>query len=354
MIGRLDLLRSKILKETMKVSFFRHLFLDRSNRILFLSLFALAFYLCVSLFFPLWVLLVGPIMWGVPHIISSLRYNAQSYTEKDQQKKFIMVQSLIWVVVFAYRIACDIYNFDLIFSSYPLLFECLCLLASFAIQIYISEKISFRIILGSILFAGLIYCTYLFPFQTALLLLIGHNYIPLYSWFKSCQQSKDFQVFSAFTILYIALSAAIFFGFFDFIYSTFSPQGEIKFLNWNYADIVRTFGAADSDYQFWFHVVCLYAFSQAMHYFIWMKAIPENYQPQEHPPSFKWSVNRLANDFGSSSLYLIFGLTVLGLLYWLFFEFQTARLIYFSVASYHGFMEISALPFLKSNKKDKL
>ncbi|MBC7464536.1 MAG: hypothetical protein H7256_00965 [Bdellovibrio sp.] len=349
---RLDLLRSKILKETLKVSFFRSLFLDRANRILFLSLLALAFYLTTSLFFPLCVLLMGPIIWGVPHIISSLRYNTQFNTKTSERKKAVIFQSMIWLAVFSYRIAVDIYNQNLFISSYPLIFESICLVLSFAGQIYFVRQFNWKLILFSGLFSFLIYSTYVFPIQTALVLLIGHNYIPLYAWFKSCQQSKDFQIFSTVTSIYILLSIAIYFGLFDSLYSIYSPQGQIQFLNWNYADVVKSFGANPSDYQFWFHIVSLYAFSQAMHYFFWVKAIPENYQPQQHPPSFKCSQNRLANDFGSTSIYALAALVFLGLVYWLFFEFQTARLVYFSIASYHGFMEISALPFLKSNRKE--
>lgn len=351
MISQLDLFRSMLLKETLRVSFFRQLFLSRSTRILILSLVALSFYFSVSLFFPLWVLLIGPILWGVPHIISSLRYNTLFSSDLSTRKNLMLVQSIIWLIVFSYRIAIDIYNVKLIFSSYPLVFESICLMVSFVLHIYFSKFVSWKSFLFFPLFCALMFSTYLYPIETGLILLIGHNYIPLYSWFQSCQNRSDLKVFFGVSFIYIALSLAIFFGAFDSIYSTFSPQGHIGFLNWDYADLVTAFGGTSADYQFWFHVVCLYAFSQAMHYFFWMKAIPENYQLQEHPPSFRWSLNRLSTEFGSSSIYLMISLVLLGLAYWLFFEFQMARLVYFSIASYHGFMELSALPFLKSNRK---
>ena len=352
MVERLDFFRSKILKETLKVSFFRSLFLNRDQRILFLGLFALGFYFSVSLFFPMWVLLIGPVLWGVPHMISSLRYNVRhSFLDISEQKKVLVFQSLIWLLVFAYRVAIDIYNRNLFLSSYPLLFESACLIASFFIQIYFSRQVTWRTIGFASVFTILVYSTYCFPIQTALVLLIGHNYIPLYSWFKSCQVKKDINVFWIVSSIYILLSVVIYLGLVDFLYSYINPQGQIKFLNWNYSDVVSSFGASPDDYKFWFHIVSLYAFSQAMHYFLWIKAIPENYQPQQHPPSFNWTFKRLANDFGSSSLHVMVALVIMGVAYWLFFEFQTARLIYFSLASYHGFMELSALPFLKLNKK---
>lgn len=351
MIESLDLLRSKILKETMKVSFFRSIFLNRSYRILTLAFLALSIYLAASLFFPMWVLLIGPILWGVPHIVASFRYNFQIAGDFSLRKNLIYLQSALWLCVFAYRISIDVYNISLPLANAPLLFECICLVISFLVQIYLTKKWTLNLIIFNNLFAILILSTYLFPIQTGLFLLIGHNYIPLYAWYKSCSDKNDLRIFSVVTVAYIAISVCIFAGSFDFLYSHFSPQGSIKFLNWNYADIAKTFGASNADYKFWFHIVSLYAFSQAMHYFMWLKAIPENYQPQQYPPSFRWTFNRFANEFGSSSIILMLSIITVGLLYWFFLEFQTARLVYFSIASYHGFMEFSALPFLKSNRK---
>jgi hypothetical protein len=352
-IRPLDLLRSKILKETVKVSFFRGLILDRANRIFFLSMCALGLYLILSLFFPLWVLLIGPIIWGVPHLISSFRYNTILHFDNSVRHKVLFFQSLIWLSVFGYRIAVDIFQLNLPLSSYPLLFEIICMLLSFSVQIFFIRKLDRSLLFYSLFFSTLIYFTYRFPVNTAVFLLIAHNYIPLVAWFKSCQTRKDSQTFWFVSSLYVIVSALILFGGFDFLYHNINPQGNISFLNWDYSDIVKSFGASAEDFKFWFHWVCLYAFSQAMHYFLWIKAIPENHQPQQHPPSFNYSFSKLANDFGSTSLWVLISFVVLGLAYWLFFEFQTARLIYFSIASFHGFMEFAAIPFLKSNRKNK-
>jgi hypothetical protein len=173
--------------------------------------------------------------------------------------------------------------------------------------------------------------------------------VPLVPWFKSCQNREDLKTFWTVTAVYILFSGANFMGAMDSAYQWVSPQGAIGFLHWDYSDVVSGFGAQPQDYQFWFHLVVLYAFSQSIHYFLWLKAIPENHQQQLFPPSFQWSFKQLANDFGSSSLYFLLALVGLGLAYWFVLEFQTARLLYFSIASYHGFMEISNLPFLRSN-----
>lgn len=355
MIGQLDLLRSKLLKETLKFGLFKSVFMSRSARVMILFLMALVFYFVASSFFPLWVLLIGPVLWGIPHIISSIRYSNLSFNEKFRSQ-LLRFQFFAWSMVFIYRILIDVFHQNLFWATQPLLFEAVTLLISFIYQYYIyrcqNMKVSFKFILSAVLFSIFVTMTYFYPIQTALVALIGHNYLPLIAWYKSCQNKSDIKVFAVSAFLYILFSVFIMTGTFDGFYTLFSPSGHISFLNWDYSEVIGPFINGDMDYKFWFHIVVLYAFSQAIHYFIWMKAIPENYQQQEYPPSFNWSFNRLVNDFGSSSIFALLAISSIGLLMWLFLEFQTARLVYFSIASYHGFMEISAIPFLKSNWKN--
>jgi hypothetical protein len=345
-IAALDLARSTLLKETLKVSFLNHLFRSRAHRILSLGLLALTFYFFVSQFFPLWVLLVGPIIWGVPHIISSLRYNSLSFPI-EKKNLFYKVQTLAWLLVFAYRLSIDVYEISLPLEQYPFAFELIAMSVSFVLQICIQKELNMKVLLGFFAFSSLVIATHFYPVYVSLILLIGHNYLPLINWWASCQTKADRQVFIIFSITFITLSLSILFGLIDPLFHYLSPVANIGFLHWDYSDIVTAIGGDINDYKFWYHVVCLYAFSQAVHYFMWLKAIPENYQPSQHPPSFRWSFNRLNSDFGSASIFVFLILILLGSAYWLFIEFHTARIIYFCIASYHGFMEISAIPFIK-------
>jgi hypothetical protein len=349
MLAKLDLLRAKILKLSLKPSFLRSLFLSRAQRILVLFLLALSFYLVASSLFPLWVLLLGPILWGVPHIISSLRYSSLSF-EKSKRQKLLRFQFFIWALVFIYRLSVDIFHQQPLFWQQPLLLESFALLISFFYQLWLYRTFNFKFLISFLLFTAFILATWFYPLQTALVALIGHNYIPLYAWHQSCQTREDSQVFWAATSIYLLTSVAVFYGFLDPIYHWLSPVGHLGFLNWDYSDVINGFVVGEFDYTFWFHIVVLYAFSQSLHYFMWMKAIPENYQQQQHPPSFQWSYKKLSTDFGFSSFYFLLSICAVAFLSWFFLEFQTARLVYFSLASYHGFMEISALPFFKNNR----
>ena len=72
--GELDSLRVRVLKIAMRSSFIRSLFCSRAKRLLTLFLFALVLQLILAVYFPVPILVIGPLLFGAPHLISSLRY----------------------------------------------------------------------------------------------------------------------------------------------------------------------------------------------------------------------------------------------------------------------------------------
>ena len=364
MISLLDLLRSKILKLSLKVGGLQYLFFNRAGRVFVLFLSAILFYLATSLFFPLWVLLIGPIIWGVPHLIASLRYSTQTLNLKSIQKVSVQkIHLVLWTLVFLYRFFNDVIGYPLFLSQFPLLFEALALTLAAAVQIYLVKKnislreffeMEFLKSLFSISFSAFVVAMiYLYPIQTSLTALIGHNYLPLFFWYKSCSTKEDLKVFALSAGIFILASIAIYSGWFVGIYHWLAPQGHIGFLNWDYSEIISPYVSEELDYQFWYRIVSLYAFSQALHYFMWLKAIPENYQKHSHPPSFRSSISMLQNEFGSGAISVLLLFCLIGISLWALLEFQSARLFYFSLASYNGFMELSAIAFVKGRVKKK-
>lgn len=348
LLSTLDLWRAQWLKLGLKNQSLNYLFFNRSLRVFLLFSMALAVYLIAALFVPLWVLLVGPILWGVPHLVSSLRYSTNNLkiTKKLSVQK---THLLLWLFVFIYRFFNDVIEYPLPLSQFPLLVEGLALLTATLVQIYFVKQNFFKNLLSLFFVGGLLLCTYFYPINTALVVLIGHNYLPLYYWWQSCHTNSDKKIFAISSALFLLASLAIYFGWFMGLYSMVSPQGQITFLNWDYSEVISPFVTENYNYEFWFRIVSLYAFSQAIHYFIWLKAIPENHQKQKHPPSFKTSWLNLQGEFGAGSVEVFVVFCLIGLALWGFLEFQSARTFYFSLASYHGFMELSAIGFLKKD-----
>ena len=92
-----------------------------------------------------------------------------------------------------------------------------------------------------------------------------------------------------------------------------------------------------------YHCVVAYAFGQSMHYFVWLKAIPDQHHTSEAPTSFRQSLRLLQVDFGRKSVLVGAGLILLSLAAWAFVLFPQARALYFALAAYHGYLELAGL-----------
>src|SRR5262249_24558861 len=94
---------------------------------------------------------------------------------------------------------------------------------------------------------------------------------------------------------------------------------------------------------FWLHACIAFAFGQALHYFVWLKAIPDQFHYHEVPTSFRQSLSLLSRDFGRTLALALVVISVGAIVAWSFMSFQQARLVYFCLAAYHGYLELAGL-----------
>ncbi|WP_437611594.1 hypothetical protein WMF20_06405 [Sorangium sp. So ce834] len=87
--------------------------------------------------------------------------------------------------------------------------------------------------------------------------------------------------------------------------------------------------------------VVLYAFAQATHYIVWLRLMPEDDRPSKTPRSYRQSFRALAADVGGSILWLS-ALGALGLIGWASFGPAEARDVYLRLAFFHGHLELAA------------
>lgn len=89
-------------------------------------------------------------------------------------------------------------------------------------------------------------------------------------------------------------------------------------------------------------LVLLFAFAQAVHYTVWLRLIPEEARERPAPRPFRASLRALHRDLGAPLLLLA---TVVGvaLAVWGTVELSAARMGYFQVAAFHGYLELCVL-----------
>lgn len=92
-------------------------------------------------------------------------------------------------------------------------------------------------------------------------------------------------------------------------------------------------------------LVLLFAFAQSVHYGVWLRLVPEEDRPQSTPRTYAASFRALERDFGPlllwGSLILMTGLAV-----WAIGDLVAARTGYLRMALFHGYLELAAAALL--------
>lgn len=92
-------------------------------------------------------------------------------------------------------------------------------------------------------------------------------------------------------------------------------------------------------------LVLLFAFAQAVHYGIWLRLIPEEDRPQPSPRTYAASLRALERDSGPLLLWGSLAL-LSGLALWAVFDLVEARAGYLRLALFHGYLELAAAALL--------
>ena len=94
-----------------------------------------------------------------------------------------------------------------------------------------------------------------------------------------------------------------------------------------------------NDAAIWNRAVVLYAFGLSLHYFVWIKAIPESLSVLDRPNSFRASLGHLRRDLGRNTLALSACVAGAGMLVWSL-SFPLGSAIYFDLALLHAWVEL--------------
>lgn len=89
-------------------------------------------------------------------------------------------------------------------------------------------------------------------------------------------------------------------------------------------------------------LVLCFAFAQSVHYLIWLRLIPEDDRPRPTPRSFRASLRALRADFGDVPL-VACGLAAAAIVAWSVFDLAAARHGYLRLAYFHGHLELAAV-----------
>ncbi len=281
----------------------------------------LACSLALTALAPLWLLALGPIVWGVPHVLSDLRY---LWVRPGHAKRWVL-----WLAVGAPLVVLSITS-DTTWG-----------LAAVAGAALFARGPLWRKLAVLALLAPLAYASRIEPLVFAVVFAHAHNFIGVALWW-SWRRRRD-RLHWAPLAVFAAGCALILAGALDPIVLALgglepSPSGMSVY--YHLASL-----APGVPGMLAVRLVLLFAFAQSAHYVVWVRLVPEEDRERETPRTFAASLRALAADLGGPAVALAIAAT-LGLAVWAALDLFAARNGYLRGVLFHGHLEVAAAALL--------
>ncbi|MDX2010560.1 MAG: hypothetical protein SFW67_10235 [Myxococcaceae bacterium] len=308
----LDAARSAVLR--MSAPLLTPFFGDRERRVLWLGVGSVVMAFVLTGLAPLWLLALGPVVLGVPHLLADVRY----LVVKPRLHRDVPLMLGLGVPLVAVTVGA------------PPVFGVLSVLVA-----ALSGPRSWRQGLAFLAVAALAAVAWGFPDGFQLAFVHGHNLVAIGLWFALRPRPSSHGWIPG---LALAGSAFILVGGLDPLVTamggwrapgTGSDFGE--FVVTHTSGLDPTVAA---------HVVLSFCFLQSVHYAMWLRLIPDDARERRAPRTFRASWRALAQDFGLPALAAVGGLAV-GLAAWGIVELPAARTGYLHLATFHGYLELA-------------
>ena len=275
--------------------------------------------LTATLVVPFWLLALGPIVWGTPHVLSDIRYLVV--------RPGIHRRARLWLPAGALIVVAGLGFHSMQFG-----------LAAAAVGALMAEGPALRKWLVVAMVGGLIWAATAAGDVSMIVFAHLHNFIAVLLWWFWRPRVR--LMHAVVPIVFIAASLLLLFGCVSPLTNGFEwiPSG--MDVSYHLESLAPGLGAT------WgVRLVLLFAFAQAVHYGVWLRLIPEDDRPQPTPRTFQSSARALHADLGTIVL-IVAGALVLAFSVWAAFDLANARVGYLRMALFHGYLELAAASFL--------
>lgn len=277
--------------------------------------------LATTLWLPLWVLALTPLLYGVPHLVADVRYLVV--------RPGLHRRPLLWALVGLPLVGAGL-GAGVRAGALALCGALLCARGS-------------RLLRGVGIAAALLLfgAALRFPYPVDLVMAHVHNLVAVLLFWGWRRRASGLHLLpiAAFGVAAVLLVS----GGLDGV--IIAGRG-----------LLRAPAVLDLDYQRWWlapeipeplgmRLVLLFAFAQSVHYAVWTRLIPEEDRARPTPRTFAASLRALRGDLGRWPVRLA-GLLFVGLIVWGVRDLAAARIGYFRLALFHGPMELAAAALL--------
>jgi hypothetical protein len=289
------------------------LYANRERRVAWMGVFSVLTSFALTVVAPMWLLALGPILLGVPHLVADARYLVA-------QPKLHERGPLVWLGAL-----------PLVASGFgaPPAIALLVLVPSVLVARASAGRKAVGLLAWFLL--TLVALQWSTPFLYAFLHL--HNLLALGWWWALRPRTR----LSVLVPVLVALgTAALLLGVVEPLVGTWGAPRTATSLT----DFVAS-NAPVADGVLGARLVLSFAFLQSVHYAMWLRLVPEDARPRPAPRPFRETWRALERDFGFPLLLVFIALAV-AIAVWGLFDLGQARLGYLQLAAFHGYLEFGA------------
>jgi hypothetical protein len=302
------------------------LWVGRERRAAFLGVAMLVVALAVSVTFPVALIAIGPIVYGVPHILSDVRY---LLARPGLSKRPLFLGALVG--------GCALAALGLGVRG---------ALIGAALALAASRASRGRKAVGIGLLAALFAVCQRAGWYSDLAFVHLHNFVGIAVWLFWRERAT--RLHWAFTALFFGACAAIALGA---TAPLLAATGGLSapWTDLSFAEIARTVSPAGSG-EWAERLTVLFVFGQAAHYVVWLRLIPEDDRPSPAPRSYRQTYRALVADVGGAVTWMaLIGFVVFAA--WAFVSIGAARNGYLKAAFFHGHLELIAIAVLWAERR---
>jgi len=272
---------------------------------------------------PLYLLAIGPLVLGVPHVGADLRYLV--FRPQLHRRGWLVLPAIALFVAHAF-------TYD---PRYGIGVALLAVALARGRR-HLRRAAAFAIAIAWMAAAFVDWRT------TALVFAHLHNFAAvafLWAWRPKRASTLHYVPIA----LFVLASVAIMLGAIDPIVErlhALDPFVGRTGIEWSLAlyapGVIAPYGA---------RLVLLFAFAQSVHYAVWLRLVPEDDRERETPRTWSATLAALRHDVGLPIALVIFAITAT-LAVWASMDLFSARLGYLRLVLFHGYLEMAALALL--------
>jgi hypothetical protein len=332
----LDRARQAMWSLTAKTRWGRQSIRDRSLRLTVLAVGHMFVAFALTLLAPVWLLLLGPLLLGVPHVASDIRYLLIKPPLPIRRLGLWLILGPLLMMTLLRIVATLGGPFS---SEVEIMLGASAMLGGLAIA---KARRVTRLVAGGAIVALAIWATTQAHFSLVTIAHL-HNLVAFGLWLYFLRGEVKGARLVAIVATYLALGALLISPAFDDLYFGHVLSGDVGHFSLDEMAWSLAPGAEIEPALRW---VMLYAFLQSMHYVVWLRLIPQRLDERPAPPTFKRSLSRVRSDFGRIGFIVLVLATVSVPLLAVLTDAAETRHVYLLAAISHGWIELAIVAAL--------